>query len=80
MFLLDMGKPIRLLDLARQMVRLSGLREEDDSGPFIGLRPARSSTRSCRSLRDQLTEQPKLFRLVGPSRTPGRPGREDSDA
>ena len=38
-FLLDMGQPIRLLDLARQMVRLSGLREEDIPIQFVGLRP-----------------------------------------
>ena len=35
MFLLEMGQPIRLLDLARQMVKLSGLREEEI--PFSSL-------------------------------------------
>jgi FlaA1/EpsC-like NDP-sugar epimerase len=29
-FLLDMGEPIRIVDLARDMIRLSGLREGDD--------------------------------------------------
>ena len=38
-FLLEMGQPIRLLDLARQMMRLSGLREEEVPVVFTGLRP-----------------------------------------
>ena len=46
-FLLDMGRPIRLLDLARQMIRLSGLREDDMPIKFVGLAArARSSTKS----------------------------------
>jgi FlaA1/EpsC-like NDP-sugar epimerase len=39
-FLLDMGEPVRIVDLARQMIRLAGLREgEDVDISFIGLRP-----------------------------------------
>jgi len=39
-FLLDMGEPVRVLDLARQLVRLAGLREgEDVDVVFTGLRP-----------------------------------------
>jgi len=37
---LDMGEPVRILDLARQMIRLAGLTPEDDIEiEFIGLRP-----------------------------------------
>src|SRR6185312_8252514 len=37
---LDMGKPIRIADLARQMIRLSGKRPDVDVKiEFIGLRP-----------------------------------------
>jgi FlaA1/EpsC-like NDP-sugar epimerase len=39
-FVLDMGKPIRIVDLARQMIRLAGLRPDQDVPiHFTGLRP-----------------------------------------
>ena len=39
-FVLDMGKPIRIVDLARQMIRLAGLAPEKDIEiAFTGLRP-----------------------------------------
>ncbi|MBP9591411.1 MAG: polysaccharide biosynthesis protein [Steroidobacteraceae bacterium] len=46
-FVLDMGKPIRIADLARRMIHLSGLTARDEQNPegdieirFTGLRPA----------------------------------------
>jgi len=46
-FVLDMGKPIRIADLARRMIHLSGFTVRDDDNPdgdieitFTGLRPA----------------------------------------
>jgi FlaA1/EpsC-like NDP-sugar epimerase len=46
LFLLDMGEPMRIVELARRMVTLSGLTVRDDRHPsgdieirFIGLRP-----------------------------------------
>jgi FlaA1/EpsC-like NDP-sugar epimerase len=39
-FVLDMGEPVRIVDLARQMIRLSGRRPDHDVAiEFIGLRP-----------------------------------------
>jgi O-antigen biosynthesis protein WbqV len=39
-FVLDMGEPVRIVDLARQMIRLAGLRPDRDIKlEFVGLRP-----------------------------------------
>jgi O-antigen biosynthesis protein WbqV len=39
-FVLDMGEPVKIVDLARQMIRLAGLRPDIDIGiRFTGLRP-----------------------------------------
>ena len=45
-FVLDMGKPVRIYDLARKMIELSGLIVRDEDNPdgdieiqFMGLRP-----------------------------------------
>ncbi|WP_168379457.1 polysaccharide biosynthesis protein [Acinetobacter cumulans] len=44
-FLLDMGEPVKIVDLAKQMIRLSGLRAINETGQgdieiqFTGLRP-----------------------------------------
>ncbi len=45
LFVLDMGKPVRIQDLARQMVRLAGLRPGVDVHiAFTGLRPGEKLT------------------------------------
>jgi len=38
-FVLDMGEPVRIVDLAKDMIRLSGLTEKDIKIVFTGLRP-----------------------------------------
>jgi FlaA1/EpsC-like NDP-sugar epimerase len=38
-FVLDMGEPVRIVDLARDMIRLSGLTEEEIGIEYSGLRP-----------------------------------------
>jgi FlaA1/EpsC-like NDP-sugar epimerase len=39
-YVLDMGKPVKIVDLAKQMIRLSGYKPDVDIAiKFIGLRP-----------------------------------------
>lgn len=38
-FVLDMGEPVKIVDLAKDLIRLSGLAEDDIKIEFTGLRP-----------------------------------------
>ena len=60
---LDMGDPIRILDLASDMIRLSGLKEgEDIEMEFIGLRPGEKLSEELHVVGEKLlpTCHPKI--------------------
>jgi FlaA1/EpsC-like NDP-sugar epimerase len=75
-FVLDMGEPVKIDDLARSMIRLSGLEVRDANNPdgeilieYIGLRPGEkmreelligSNTSSTEHPRIQTTREPSL--------------------
>jgi FlaA1/EpsC-like NDP-sugar epimerase len=73
-FLLDMGEPVRIADLARQMIELSGLRVKDDDYPdgditidFTGLRPGEKLYEELLiSADDQATDHPLIRRAREP--------------
>ncbi len=73
LFVLDMGQPVKILDLAENLVRLSGYEPYRDIDIIeTGLRPVRSSTRSCSSPAGTLkkTENEKIFVEHQPVVTP----------
>ncbi len=66
--MLDMGEPVRILDLARNMIKLSGLREDDVEIVFTGMRPGEKlyeellvTTEGTRP-----TEHPQVFAARAP--------------
>lgn len=71
-FLLDMGEPVRILDLARQMVHLSGLEVKDENNlggdveiAFTGLRPGEKLFEELLVGADSLaTAHPKIVRAM----------------
>jgi FlaA1/EpsC-like NDP-sugar epimerase len=68
-FMLDMGEPIKIVDLATQMIRLSGFRpQEDIEIVFTGLRPGEKleEVLSYRLENVTQTEHPRISRLVSP--------------
>jgi FlaA1/EpsC-like NDP-sugar epimerase len=70
LFLLDMGEPVRIADLARQMVELSGLRLRDDKNSdgdieieYTGLRPGEKLYEELLiDTQDQPTQHPLIRR------------------
>jgi len=75
-FLLDMGEPVRIADLARQMIELSGLRVKDPRTPdgdisieFTGLRSGEKLYEELLiSAHDQPTDHPLIRRAQEPKK------------
>lgn len=66
-FVLDMGKPVKIVDLARQLIELSGLRpEEDIEIEFVGLRPGEKLFEELSHQGENITptNHPKIMRFV----------------
>jgi FlaA1/EpsC-like NDP-sugar epimerase len=69
-FVLDMGEPVKIIELARKMIRLSGLEVQDESRPdgdikikYTGLRPGEKLYEELLiGSNVSLTEHPKIMR------------------
>lgn len=71
-FVLDMGKPVRILDLAHDLIRFSGLRPGQDIAiEFIGLRPGEKLVEELLTAEEGLTHTSYEKILVG------KPGATD---
>ena len=66
-FVLDMGKPIKIVDLARQLIELSGLKpDEDIQIEFTGIRPGEKLYEEISHQGESFvpTSHPKILRFV----------------
>ncbi len=45
-FVLDMGEPVKIVDLARNLIKLSGKKEDDIRITYTGLDPAKKCLKS----------------------------------
>jgi FlaA1/EpsC-like NDP-sugar epimerase len=69
-FVLDMGTPVRIADLARKMIALAGLTPDDVGIVFTGLRPGEKLYEELSQDVEAVvaTPHPKIARLVSPER------------
>jgi FlaA1/EpsC-like NDP-sugar epimerase len=66
-FVLDMGQPVKILDLAKQLIELSGLKpDEDIEIEFTGLRPGEKLFEELSHTGENITptNHPKIMRFV----------------
>jgi FlaA1/EpsC-like NDP-sugar epimerase len=71
-FILDMGEPVRIAELAEDMIRLTGREPGTDIAiEFIGLRPGEKLHEELHSADEQLadTDHPKIQRITGAALT-----------
>jgi FlaA1/EpsC-like NDP-sugar epimerase len=66
-YVLDMGEPVRILDLARNMIRLSGKEPDRDIAiEFVGTRPGEKLHEDLWGAEEQVapSPHPKIMRLT----------------
>jgi len=66
-YVLDMGKPVKIVELARQMIELSGLKPDVDIQiEFVGMRPGEKLFEEISHKAENIapTRHPKILRLI----------------
>lgn len=75
-FVLDMGESVKIVDLAKDMVRLSGLAEEDIRIEFTGLRPGEKLYEEVLADSEHTMETPHTKLRIAQARTIDEAGLE----
>ena len=69
LFVLDMGEPVKIADLARQMIRLAGKRPDDDIEiKYVGLRPGEKLHEELLHAREHVVQSPQPGLLLAAPR------------
>lgn len=79
-FILDMGEPVKIVDLAREMIRLKGLEPDIDIQiEFTGLRPGEKLFEELLGAEEgsEPTEHPKIFKARPVKRDGSFNGKDD---
>lgn len=72
LFVLNMGEPVRIVDLARDLIRLSGFSEGDIPVVFTGVRPGEKMAERLfgRGMTTRPTAHPDVLEVVGTELSP----------
>jgi len=67
LFVLDMGEPVKIVQLARDLIKLSGLTEDDVPIVFTGLRTGEKLEEELfeAGMQTEATSHPEILRVVG---------------
>jgi FlaA1/EpsC-like NDP-sugar epimerase len=67
LFVLNMGEPVKIVDLAKDLIKLSGLTEDDIPIVFSGIRPGEKMHEALcdPGMQTRSTTHPEVFEVVG---------------
>jgi len=73
LLVLDMGEPVKIVQLARDLIKLSGLSEDDVSIVFSGVRPGEKLEEVFfdPGMQTQPTSHPEVLQVIGPDPSGG---------